>query len=271
MDSVFFWASKLGWGVIAPDSLVLILLTITCLLLGGRFHKFAKRMLVILVSGLWLITLFPVSSWLLSPLETRFPTNSPLPASLDGIIVLSGTENTEASHAWRQVELKAYAERALMFMQMARRYPDAKLVFTGGSGSMSTQEYQEADVAKLLFEQQELDVSRILFERNSRNTYENASLSKLLVTPGQGENWLLITSASHMPRAVGVFCQVGWPVIPYPVDHWTTPGKLMNTSLSFAGELEKLTYAVREWVGLTAYFMTGKTGELVPGLCQGET
>ncbi|MGR9115017.1 MAG: YdcF family protein [Gammaproteobacteria bacterium] len=268
MDSIFFWSSKLVWNLIAPDSLVLIGLTITCLLLGCGYQKLAQRLLVILVLGLWLLTLFPVSNWLLRPLETRFPTNPSLPVALDGIIMLGGAEITDASKVWQQVELKAYAERALTFMQMARRYPEAKHVFTGGSGTMMAQGYQEADVAELLFQQQGFDVSKILFERNSRNTYENAQFGKRLVSPKPGENWLLITSASHMPRAVGVFCKTQWPVIPYPVDHWTTPDKWIDTDLSFAGKLEKLTYAVREWVGLMAYFLTGKTQDFVPGLCR---
>ena len=267
MDTIFFWASKLIWTVIAPDSLVLVLLTLTCILFVVGYHRLARNMLLSLVLGLWLIALFPVSNWLLLPLETRFPTNPPLPSSLDGIIMLGGAENTEAFESWQQVELKAYGERALTFMQMARRYPNARLLFTGGSGSLAAQNYQEADVAKLLFQQQGIDVSKVMFERHSRNTYENALLGKRLVKP-KGENWLLITSASHMPRAVGVFCRVGWPVIPYPVDHWTTQHSVMSVNLSFASELEKLTAAAREWTGLMAYFMTGKTGELVPGLCQ---
>ncbi|MGR9046851.1 MAG: YdcF family protein [Gammaproteobacteria bacterium] len=268
METIFFWASKLIWTVIAPDSMVLILLTIVCLLLGSGNRKLGQNILLALVMGLWLVTVFPVANWLLRPLETRFATNPTLPATLDGIIVLGGAESTEASQAWQQVELKAYAERALMFMQLARRYPEARLLFTGGSGSMRMQDSQEADIAKQLFQQQGVDVSRIAFERNSRNTYENALFGKRLVNPGQGEKWLLITSASHMPRAVGVFCQADWQVIPYPVDHWTIPDRIFSADLSFAVELEKLTLAVREWVGLAAYYMTGKTGEIVPGSCR---
>lgn len=266
-DTLFFRLSKLVWAVIAPDNFVLIALTIICILLYRGYRKGARTLLLLLVSCLWLIVLLPVSDGLLLPLETRFPTHPPLPVSPDGIIMLGGAEKTEASQAWRQVELKAYAERALAFMQLARRYPDAKLVFAGGSGHPGGGDWQEADVAEMLFKQQGLNVSRILLLRNARNTYENAVIARAKVKPEAGESWLLITSASHMPRAVGVFCRIGWPVIPYPVDHWAMPDETLGSGLSFAGSLEKLTYAVREWVGLTAYYLTGKTEALIPGLC----
>ena len=55
-------------------------------------------------------------------------------------------------------------------------------------------------------------------ERRSRNTQENAEFSKALVAPKEGERWLLVTSAFHMPRSVGLFRKAGFAVEPYPVD-----------------------------------------------------
>ncbi|GAB4272015.1 MAG: YdcF family protein [Methylomicrobium sp.] len=268
MDTVFYWASKLLWILIAPDHLILILLTVVCGLFWLGYFDYALYSLSVLLVSVWLIALFPVGSWLLYPLEARFPVNPRLPENIDGIIMLGGAEKIDASYAWHQVELKAYSERALAFMQLVRQYPHAKRVFTGGIKSKFDQHFHEADVAKLLFEQQGLDTATVKFERHARNTYENALLTKDLVKPKQGEQWLLITSASHMPRAVGVFCQVDWPVVPYPVDHWTVPGGFMSVNFSFAENLEQLTFAVREWVGLAAYYLTGKTTALIPGDCR---
>lgn len=268
MDSVFYWASKLIWTLVAPDHLLLILLTFVCGLFWAGYQQSALHAFSALTVTFWLIALFPIGSWLLYPLEAKFPANPPLPEHLDGVVMLAGAEKIDASYAWQQVELKAYSERALTFMQMARKYPDAKLVFTGGLGSQFDESFQEADVAAQLFKQQGLDIGKIQFERHSRNTYENALLGKALVKPKQGERWLLITSASHMPRAVGVFCRVGWPVIPYPVDHWTVPGGFGHLDFAFGENLEQLTYAVREWLGLTAYYLTGKTTAWVPEDCK---
>lgn len=267
MDTFFYWVSKLIWALVAPDHLLLILLTIACGLFWVGYQQFALHVFSALLVIFWLIALFPVGSWLLYPLEAKFPANPPLPDRLDGIIMLAGAEKIDASYVWQQVELKAYSERALAFMRLARQYPDARLVFTGGLGSKLDKQFQEADVAAQLFEEQGLEVGAIQFERHSRNTYENALLSKALVKPKKGEKWLLITSASHMPRAVGVFCRVGWPVIPYPVDHWTVPSRLTSIGFAFGENLEQLTYAVREWLGLSAYYLTGKTTSWVSGVC----
>jgi uncharacterized SAM-binding protein YcdF (DUF218 family) len=102
-------------------------------------------------------------------------------------------------------------------------------------------------------------------ERRSRNTYENAEFSKVLVSPKSGERWLLVTSAHHMPRSVGIFRKVGFEVEPYPVD-WRTGrrGDLLKFSDHFAERLALVDTAAREWMGLVAYWITGKTSEFFP-------
>jgi len=213
------------------------------------------------------VALFPVGEWLLYPLEIRFSANPKLPDRIDGIIVLSGSENAVLSNLWHQVELLDSAEHEIAFLELARRYPHAKLVFTGGSGSMTHQDAKAADVAETLSYKLGFDPSRVTFERNSRNTFENAVLSKELVRPDPGQTWILVTTAWHMPRSVGIFCKAGWPVIPYPVDHWTKPGKLLRIDLNLSGHLRDLVIGVREWVGLLAYHVSGKTAVLFPHYC----
>jgi uncharacterized SAM-binding protein YcdF (DUF218 family) len=267
MESIFFWISKLAWLIIAPENLFLFLLLITWILLWRGAYRPAKRLLGFVVIVLMVVALFPIGEWLLYPLEIRFSANPKLPEKIDGIIVLSGPEDAVLSTLWNQVELGDGAERDMAFLELARRYPTAKLVYTGGSGSIMHQEYKAADVAKQLFNKLGLDLSRVTFERNSRNTFENAVLSKELVRPGPGEKWILITTAWHMPRSVGIFCKAGWPVIPYPVDHWTMPGKLLRIDISLSGHLRGLATGVKEWVGLIAYYVSGKTTALFPDQC----
>ena len=264
MHSLFFWTSKLVWLALSPDTLLLILLVAGWVLLWRGAHRPARRLLGLVVIVLTVIALLPVGEWILYPLERRFPADPNLPASIDGIIVLGGGEDPVRSALWNQVEMGDSAERALAFLVLARRYPRAKLVVTGGSGSMLQQKYKGADVMRRLCEEQGLDVSRITFERLSRNTYENATFSKALVRPGPGERWILVTSAWHMPRSIGIFRKVGWPMIPYPVDHWTDRGRLLRIDLDLTSHLRDLTVGVKEWIGLSAYFITGKTTALVP-------
>jgi uncharacterized SAM-binding protein YcdF (DUF218 family) len=267
VESIFFWTSKLVWAVITPDSLLLFLLLISWFLLWRGAYGSAKALLGFVIIVFMVVALFPVGEWLLYPLEVRFPSNPKLPERIDGIIVLSGAENAVLSSLWHQEELDESAERDIVFLELARQYPNAKLVFTGGSGSMIYQDYKAADVARKLFDKLGLDLSRVTFERNSRNTYENVVLSKELIGPKPGEKWILITSARHMPRAVGIFCKVGWSVIPYPVDHRIMPGKLFRIDVNLSGHLQDLTIGVKEWVGLVAYYLSGKTTALIPDRC----
>lgn len=258
MDTTFFWLSKLLWVLVSPDNLF-VLLTATCLALMLRgMVKAAKPLLMFLVSTMILISLFPIGEWMLYPLESRFQTNPPLPNKVEGIIVLSGPEDPVASANWNQVELGSAAERDLAFMQLVRRYPNAKAIFTGGSGILTDQTHKGAHVAKQLFAEQGLDVTKILFEDQSRNTAENAKYSYALAQPKPTEKWILITTAWHMPRSVGVFNKLGWAVLPYPVDHYTNPNDLFRVEWDFSGNLDLLNTATKEWVGLVAYYWMGK-------------
>ena len=268
MDTVFFWISKLAWIVINPFNLLLIVLIGIWVLLWRGSNRVAKLFLGYIVILMIIVALFPVGNWLIFQIETRFVTNPELPETIDGIIVLAGAENATLSSHWNQVEIGSAAERNIAFIKLARQYSNAKLVFTGGSGSLLNQEYKDADVAKLLFQDLGLDLSRVTFERNSRNTYENAVLSLELVKPDPTEKWILITTSWHMPRAVGIFCKIGWLVIPYPVDHLTIADDLFRIGFNLSGHLTILEIAIHEWIGLLTYYISGKTSDLFPSECE---
>ncbi|NQZ05680.1 MAG: YdcF family protein [Algicola sp.] len=267
MDTVFYWLSKSLWVFVAPSSILVLLMLVGWILLLRNHYGPAKKCFSVFAVLMLSITILPIGQWMLLPLEQRFVTNPKLPEKVDGIIVLSGSERAFSSHYWQQEEFGGSVERNLAFMDLARRYPQAKLVFTGGTGSLTNQQYKEADVAKRLYQRQGLDVSKILFETQARNTAENASLSHQMVKPSKGENWILITTAWHMPRSVGLFCQQQWPMLPYPVDHWTVPGHSLTLSWSFSGHLSNLDMATKEWLGLLAYYATGKIPSLLPQNC----
>lgn len=267
MDNIFFWTSKLIWLVISPENWLLILILLSLIFLYSGRYKIVKYLLTSLSVLLIILAFIPVGEWLLYPLESRFQTNPELPAKVDGIIVLSGAEDPLLSDVWKQVELGGAAERNLAFLALAHQYPDAKLVFTGGTGSLTHQDFKAADIAKTLFIQQGLDQKRVIYERESRNTYENAHYSYPLISPEVNENWILITTAWHMPRSVGIFCKANWPVIAYPVDHQTYKGNLLRLDYDLLNNLATLQTAFKEWIGLLAYRVTNKTTALLPGPC----
>src|SRR5258706_10791139 len=257
-----FVASKLFWWTVNPGNVLLALLCLGLVaLLAGR-----RRLgvwLIGLVTVLCLaVTVLPLGAWMLRPLENRFPAID-VPDRLDGIIVLGGAINPILSAARRQPVLTDSAERLFAFVALARRHPEARLVFTGGSASMVDTIDREADVARAVFEGLGLERDRVVFERDSRNTYENAVFSKRAIEPKPGERWLLITSAYHMPRAVGCFRAEGWPVIAYPVDYGTSP-EGDPPSLSLLAGLDGVHWALREWIGLVFYYAAGRIPDLLP-------
>jgi uncharacterized SAM-binding protein YcdF (DUF218 family) len=162
--------------------------------------------------------------------------------------------------------VRGAADRIIAAAALAHQYPNARILFSGGSGSLISNDQREADYAASLFESLGIAKDRLIMERNSRNTQENAEFSKALAAPKSGERWLLITSAYHMPRSVGLFRKVGFAVEPYPVD-WRVGGRedLVNFRIFSVEGLANVEVSVREWIGLAAYRITGKTSEFFPG------
>jgi uncharacterized SAM-binding protein YcdF (DUF218 family) len=164
-DTLFFWLSKLAWAIASPSSVLVILVILGWLLLMKGKPGPAKLCFTSLFIAMTCITTLPIGQWLLIPLESRFTTNPNLPASVDGIVVLSGPESVLKSIYWQQVEVGPAVERHLAFIKLAKQFPAAKLVFTGGNGSLLALPLAQADVAKQLFGDLGMDDSRVLYEK----------------------------------------------------------------------------------------------------------
>ncbi len=259
---VLFALSKILWLILRPSTLLILAVVIGVVLSSRRRNRLGRGLTWIGAFGLLLAILLPLDSWVLAPLEDRFPQVRERPAHLDGVIVLGGAVEPNLTVLHGIPSLNEAAERFTTFAMLARLYPDAKLIFTGGSPSITPGGPPEAVSAKLLLDDLGLDTSRITFEDQSRNTYENAVDSKLLMNPQPGQVWALVTSAQHMPRSVGIFRRVGWPVLPWPVGYKAGA----ETPLSSPGlRLTRLDGGVHEWVGLVAYRLMGYTDSLFPG------
>jgi uncharacterized SAM-binding protein YcdF (DUF218 family) len=98
-----------------------------------------------------------------------------------------------------------------------------------------------------------------------RDTYENALFTARILDPKPGERWLLVTSAWHMPRAMGCFRRAGFAVEAWPVDY-RTPGRLepMRFHSSIPEGLRRIDFVVREYIGLAVYYLAGRTEALLP-------
>ena len=263
---MFFVLSKTLGVIILPTNFLLLLGLLGVLLLLTRFRAAGRKALVLSIVLLAISAFSPLGNVLLYPLESRFPPWDASRGAPDGIIVLGGPIDTDVSVARNTPVIRNAADRIVAGVALARKYPNARVIFSGGSPNLISNDAREADYAAMIFDSLGIDPSRLIIERRSRNTLENAEFSKALVDPKPGERWLLVTSAFHMPRAVGLFRKVGFPVEPYPVDWRTGDMSSLASFTTLAPEgLLKTDFAVREWIGLIAYRLTGKTDDLLPG------
>lgn len=251
-----FILSKLVWAVLTPGTLLFISVA-TAWATHRRHPLFSRRLLLIATVFLAALAISPIGVWVLRPLETQFPAPQIGNQTVDGIIVLGGALDPEGSARAGTPVLNDAAERLTTFVALARAYPKARLVFSGGSGDPIHPLVREADQAKALFSSLGLAPERVMYERDSRNTYENALYSKKLAQPAAGQNWLLITSAWHMPRAVDCFEKAGWRVIPYPIDYRTTSYDHW-AMFQPDQQLDRVTTGLREWIGLISYRLMGR-------------
>lgn len=263
-----FSLSKIFWGLFNPG--ILILLGVGAGVLGGVLpwraaRRLARGILIATFAVMLAVAVLPIGSWLVLPLEDRFAVPDPMPARADGIIALGGAIHLKLSAERGAAQLNAHAERMIAFADLARRYPRARLIFAGGSGSLRDQANRESDFAPGLMAQLGIPPDRVVFERESRNTYENAVFTKRLAEPQAGEVWLLVTSAFHMPRAMGAFRRAAWEVVPYPVDYLSAPMSRFEIGFEFTDNLVLLGKAMHEWIGLAAYRIFGWSEALFPG------
>ncbi len=237
-----------------------------CLLLGLLLSRWriGRALLLLGAAAMSACLLLPLEVWAIRPLEDRFPAVTVMPERVDGVILLGGAIDDITSRDRATPALTSAANRITTFFILARRYPDAKLVFTGGSGALEQGVSNEAEYTRILLDQLGLPDGRVLYESASRTTLENAQNTSALVHPKPGERWVLLTSASHMPRAVGVFRHAGWTVLPWPVGYQSRD-HLHSTPQSMGARLAMLDWAAHEWIGLVAYRLGGASDAWFPG------
>ncbi len=235
-------------GLLLQPSLLLLL----CAAAGLLLHSAALAWVG--VGGLLAIVVLPINQWAARPLEEAVP-RPPDPPRVDGILVLGGAVREDVSADRQMTALNAAAERMTEAVVLARRYPEARIVFTGGSGRLLRRQTSEAEQARRLFDALGVPEARVVYESASRTTWENAALTRKMVVPAPGEVWLLVTSALHMPRALRIFAALGWNLQPWAVAYRTRRSGLRW--FEAPGErIAGLDVAAHEWLGLLACRLT---------------
>jgi len=258
---MLYIVSKLLQVVFDPGNLLLILLAIgVWRLTGSRGRKGVGLVVLVLILGA-AAAIEPLAALPLVPLENRFPMLRALPAKVDGIILLGGAVDPERTAEYGQVALNRSAARVTETLRLAQHYPAARILLSGGVGGLLDESTTEATATARLLTELGVTPSRLLIEGKSRTTRENAVFSKRIADPKPDEVWILVTSADHMPRAVGCFRAVGWSVVPDPVDFEA----VRRFHISLAAGLDSIDLAAHEWLGLVFYRIAGWTDALFPG------
>lgn len=261
---MFFPLSKILGFFALPSNFVTVLGLMGVLLLPTRFKRTARTLMVASLVLIAILGLSPIGNFLIIPLENRFPQWRGT-GEVTGIVVLGGAVTPEVSNFHNEVSLNESAERMTAAALLAAAYPRAKIIFSGGDAGLVRAEGTEAPLARKLLLGLGVPPERLISEDRSRNTAENAAFSKELAAPKPGERWLLVTSAYHMPRAIGVFRRAGFAVEAFPVDWRTVNGPASFRPFdSVADGLKRIDVAMREWVGLLMYWLSGRSSELFP-------
>lgn len=264
-----FFISKIFWIFIQPSNLLVLTSVFAAIIIKFR-PRLGRLLLSAIAVFLLVITFLPVGQWLIAPVDQRFPERTTWPETVDGIIVLGGGVDVGASIDRAHLELNGSAERLTVSAELAKAYPTATLIYSGFQGRLVDDTVEEPDLLRF-YTRRGIAAERIIIETESRNTHENVILSKALVEPVDGDVWLVVTSASHMPRAVGVFRKADWQVLPVPVDFRRPKEHSFRRYLSLvvqphvSDRLQELDQAVKVWVGLVAYWSMGRTSALLPG------
>lgn len=263
---MFYYVSKIFWFFAVPSNLLVLTILAGAVLRASRWPRTGQRMVLGGIAALLVFGLTPVPVWLLMPLETQFSPYKDDGAPVAGVIVLGGSFETQPTDHYGQMALNDAGERILAIATVAQEFPNARIIYSGGGSGFVQGRTPEATLVERTAHDMGVAPGRIVYERRSLNTYENALFSKEIAQPKPGERWLLVTSAFHMPRSVGVFRKVGWDVVAYPVDFRTGgPGDAGRFFASISQGLTRSDIAIKEYIGLLAYRISGKTDALFPG------
>jgi uncharacterized SAM-binding protein YcdF (DUF218 family) len=263
---MFFIVSKVLNFFALPTNLIVTFGIVGLVLWRTRFRRAGRRLAAAALILLAIVGLSPFGNALIEPLEDRFPPWDASRGAPAGIVVLGGAVDPAFVAPRGSPDLNEAAERLTVIPELARRYPLARIIYSGGDSSLLFHGGSEAQSAAALIESFGIAKNRLTLEDRSRNTAENAVYSKAVAAPQPGERWLLVTSAYHMPRAMGAFRKAGFDVDAYPVDYRTKGTEdLLIPFDDIASGLRRTDLAAREWVGLVAYWLTGRSSALFPG------
>jgi uncharacterized SAM-binding protein YcdF (DUF218 family) len=265
---MLFTLSKVLTALLLPSSLAALAIAVGLwLLTRGARRRLGAKLAIGGLAYLMVAGIVPVGNALILPLEQHFAGVERPKAEdrIDGIIILGGFEDGWVSAGRGGLAVNESAERLTEGLRLARQHPEAKVVFTGGVGGLWPGGLEATRAVAAFLRDAGIEEDRLVLEGRSRNTQENVLYTAELISRNPGDRWVLVTSAYHMPRSVGIFRKHGFDVIPYPVDYRTRGVEdLRRLFESIPAGLQRTDLAVKEWAGLIAYRLMGRIDSIFP-------
>lgn len=253
--------------VTTPSSLFLTLSLAGLACLAAGFRRGA---LVSLTPGLVGVLAFGVTSLsevLIAPLVARFPPVDLASAEAPfGLIVLgAGLNEVYASHTGVPLELEEGGEAVQVAALLARRYPEARTIVSGGGSAWAPPPLRAADGMRRVLMELGVPAERIRIDAGSQTTIQRVENTLRLVGTDRDRTWWVITPAHRMPRVIGVYRHLGFDPVPYPIDFQRMPPFSLTYLYGLTDGFALTDAGAKEWLGLTLYDLTGKTDTLFPG------
>ncbi len=201
--------------------------------------------MISLMSGLvvYFLSIEPVKDFLLRPLETKY--SRPSNVNGDVIVVLGGGSYNTG------ILIEDSIKRVLAGFVLHKKL-NVPIILSGGSAISNL---PESESMKEVLTELGIDKKYIFTDVNSRDTFDNAIFTKKLCEKYNFKKVILVTSAYHMPRAVYTFKKAGLDVIPYPTDFKMDKRYTIYSYFPKMNVLQDSTKAIREYIGLTFYYI----------------
>ena len=257
-----FYLSKIIWLMLNPFNLFIFITFFSIFLYFFNLKRVSLIIFLINFIFIALISFIPIGSFLIYKIEKQYHSNIKIPERVDGILILGGATNPLHFKEYEQVSLNDSAERLVESVPIIKKFEKAKVIFSGGSGIVNRPDLGHSQVAKSFYKKMGMEINKIIFEDSSRNTYENIIYSKKIANPKINENWLLITSASHMKRALLIADKNNWKLIPYAVDFKNIKNFKLIPNLNLLTNLNLFQQGSHEWLGLVSYYLMGRTDKV---------
>ena len=254
-----FYLSKILWLILNPFNIFIFITLLSIFLYFIKLRRLSLIIFLINFVFIALISFLPIGSYLIYNIEKEYHSYIKPPDQVDGILILGGATNPLLYNEYHQISLNGSSERLVESVFIIKKFDKAKVIFSGGSGLVNRPDLDHAQVAKSFYKKIGIETNKITFEDESRNTYENIIYSKKIANPKINENWLLITSASHMKRALLIADKNNWKLIPYAVDFKNIKNFKFIPNLKLLKNLNTFQQGSHEWLGLISYYLMGRT------------